>query len=528
MIKNISWVLRGAGLLVFSITIMVQHSEAAQFLVKYRNSAAFQTLSALAMQSQDMDSVASLKVLDNHKVGRLVLVDIPSKHKLATLSTIYSDPNIEYVVPNFKLRSYVMPFNGQQISLQQIKEQWHVAKVNAPKAWELAGNKGSRKVTVAVIDTGVDYNHESLVPNMIAGYDFKENDSDPMDKTGARNPGHGTHCAGIFGSTGLVEGGTVGISPEVSMMPLRFLGEDGSGDLNSAIKAIDYAIEKKVDIISASWGATVERSQATPLIEAIQRVDDSGIIFVAAAANDGRDNDTTDVFPSNAGTPNMITVAASGPSDEKPSWSNYGQATVSLAAPGVDIMSTLPNNSYGNLSGTSMATPLVSGLVAFLKSQDPTLTGAQIRSILQITGARASIETACHCRVDALAAVDFVLKKKMTLVPAAGTLLKDATLQVIPLFGLPPFKFISSNPDIISVSETGLVKAIANGSATVTATDANGQTASSLEYFVGRKVSSPSNPDNPGMPGDGKCPIDDPEFCDIICRMKPELPFCKK
>src|SRR5690606_15653783 len=145
------------------------------------------------------------------------------------------------------------------------------------------------------------------------------------------------------------------------------------------------AIEKGAHVISASWGATIPRSQAQPLIEAIKRATDKGIIFVAAAANDGKNNDKTDVFPANAGFDNMISVAASGASDAKPSWSNYGKSSVHVAAPGENIMSTLPADKYGNLSGTSMATPLVAGLVALLKSQDMSLTGSQVRALLQTT-----------------------------------------------------------------------------------------------------------------------------------------------
>ena len=138
------------------------------------------------------------------------------------------------------------------------------------------------------------------------------------------------------------------VGSEVSFMG-NYLGADGSGDLNNAIKAIDYAIEKHVQVISASWGAAVPASTAQPLIEAIGRAEKAGIIFVTAAANDGKNNDTTDVYPANAGLPNMITVSASNSGDAKPSWSNYGKAKVSLAAPGDAIVSTVPGNGYSNL-----------------------------------------------------------------------------------------------------------------------------------------------------------------------------------
>ena len=414
-----------------------------------------------------------------------------------------------------------------------LKDQWAIAKVQAEKAWQRAGNKGNRKIIVAVIDTGVDYKHPALAPNMIAGYDFAENDADPMDKTGFQNPGHGTHCAGAVGATGLIDGGIVGLSPEVSMMPLRFLDERGSGDLNNAIKAIDYAVEKGANIISASWGAAVPRSTAAPLLEAIKRADDKGVIFIAAAANDGKNNDTTEMYPANNGFPNSITVAASGASDAKPSWSNYGTATVHVASPGENIMSTLPNSKYGNLSGTSMATPLVSGLVALMMAQDPTLTGAQVRAILQTTGAKVSIETACNCRVDAFEAVDAVLSKKMVVVPAAATVGAGETINVSALYGKAPFKFASSNSSVGTIADNGTFTAVANGSTTITVTDADGKTASSLNFNVGRKSAgnppggNPGQPPtDPGQPGD--CPLGDPAICQIICQIKPDLPFCQQ
>ncbi len=486
---------------------------AAEFLVKYKNTSGMNQLMNMANVRIEGFSVKS-----RHVPGSFVVVDIDTKKNVKLLASITANPNVQYVVPNFQLKAF-----NDSPSVQDLKEQWAVAKVQAQKAWQRAGNKGNHNVVIAVIDTGVDYRHKNLAPNMVAGYDFKGNDSDPMDETGSANPGHGTHVAGIAAGTGLIDGGIIGVGAEVSVMPLRFLGADGSGQLDAAIRAIDYAIEKNVHVISASWGATVPRVQATPLIEAIQRADAHGIIFIAAAANDGSNNDTKDVFPANAGTPNMISVAASGSSDAKPSWSNFGKATVHLASPGEKIMSTLPGDKYGELSGTSMATPMVSGIVAFLKSQDMTLTGAQIRALLQSTGTKVSIETACNCRVDAFAAVDQLLSKRPWLVPAAATLLANSTLTVSVMNAQAPFTFTSSNPAALTVTDAGLVTAVGTGSATITARDANGLSVSSLDYSVG---SATNNPGDPGTPTD--CPLGDKALCDIMCTILPDMPWCKQ
>ncbi|MBC7372221.1 MAG: S8 family serine peptidase [Bdellovibrionaceae bacterium] len=491
---------------------------AGEYLVKYRNSSAFSALSTMSQSQQ-------LQVLDNHTVGNIVLVDVNKSKEAVILASLLSNPDIEYVVPNFQLHTFSAP-----LDTAALKAQWAVAKVQVEAAWTKAGNRGNKRVIVAVIDTGVDYKHDSLAKNMMAGFDFTNNSNDPMDKTGAQNPGHGTHCAGVIGATGLVDQGTIGISPEVTLMPLRFLTENGSGDLNNAIKAIDYAIANGAMVISASWGASVPRSTAAPLLEAIKRADDKGVIFVSAAANDGKNNDTTEVYPANNGLPNSITVAASGPNDEKPSWSNFGTAKVHVAAPGLNILSTLPQNKYGELSGTSMATPLVSGLVALLKAQDATLTGAQIRAILQTSGAKAQIQTACNCRVDALNAVDVIISKKLVVVPAAATIGTGEKIDFSVLHGKAPFKFVSSKPAVATVSETGALTAVANGATVISVTDAAGATAMSLDINVGAKPSAPNppggDPGNPGTPGE--CPIGSPELCQIICQIQPDLPFCNK
>ncbi len=487
-------------------------ANAGEFLVKYKNEKAVNNIVFMQNESN------GLQVRSMHKPGKLLKVSINEFQKVRVLAEILRDSNVEYVVPNFKIKAFSTP-----VDFMGLKEQYALAKVNAPQAWAKAGNKGKKTVTVAVIDTGIDYNHSALAPNMVSGIDYRDNDNDPMDLTGAQNPGHGTHCAGIIGATGLVDGGIQGISPEVQMMPIRFLGADGSGDLDNGIKSIDYAIEKGVQVISASWGAAVPTAQAQPLIEAVKRADAAGIIFVAAAANDGKNNDNVAMYPTNANTPNMIAVAASNSSDAKPSWSNYGKAMVSIAAPGDAIMSTLPSNKYGNLSGTSMATPLVAGLVAFLKAQDPTLTGAEIRSLMQATGAKVQIETACNCRIDALASVTTLLDKQSWMVPAAATVAVDATQQFAMKNASGAVKFESSDANIATITEEGLLTGKVQGTVTIKATDASGRSVSSLDINVGKTESS-----NPGGPGEGECPLGDPMLCQIMCGIMPELPWCAK
>ncbi|MBX2995668.1 MAG: S8 family serine peptidase [Bdellovibrionaceae bacterium] len=501
--------------LFFVSAILVNSSPAwaAEYLVKYR--------SPWALQSMNFNG---LNVMDNHPAGQLFKVDIPSHQKVATLVRLLADSNIEYVVPNARLHTFDAPFDAQAL-----KDQYAIKKVKAEEAWTKAGNKGSKNITVAVIDTGVDYRHKNLAPNMVPGYDFARNDNDPMDQTSSQNPGHGTHCAGIVGATGLVDGGIVGLAPGVSIMPIRFLDENGSGDLNNGVKAIDFAIEKKVQVISASWGAAIPRSQAGPILEAIGRAEKAGIIFIAAAANDGKNNDSYEVYPANAGLSNVITVAASNSSDSKPSWSNYGRAKVSLSSPGDAIMSTLPGDKYGNLSGTSMATPLVSGLVGFLLSQDPTITPENMKALLQSTGVKVGIQTACDCRVDALAAVETIMSKKLFVSPNAATMGTSDKVKFTGVYGTAPYKFASSNAAVASIDANGELTGVSEGETTVTVTDAAGATATSYKIYVGKPSSNPppGEPGQPGQPGNpGDCPLGDPAICQIICQIQPDLPFC--
>jgi len=504
-------------LLLIAATLMASAELfAVEYLVKYKPT--------MGGYSQVL-SMHGLAVEDLNVNAALMKVDIPKGREAEVVAQLYQQGGVEYIVPNSRVHAFTAP-----VDTQALQAQWHIAKIKAEQAWAKAGNKGSRKVIVAVIDTGVDYNHPSLKDNAIAGYDFNSNDNDPMDVTSSQNPGHGTHCAGIIGATGVVEGGTVGMSPEVSIMPIRFLNENGGGDLNNGIKAIDYAISKKVDVISASWGAAISRSQAKPLIEAVERATKAGIIFVAAAANDGKNNDSYEVYPANTNVEGFISVAASGPSDEKPSWSNYGPKMVHLASPGLDIVSTLPGGKYQKMSGTSMATPLVAGLIAFLKAQDSSLTGPQVTAILQTTGANVSIQTQCNCRIDALAATEMIVDKKMYMVPAAGTYKKNDTVKLQSYNAKGSVQYQSSNEGVLKVSTDGTMTAGQNGDAVITATDSNGNKVSSKTFHVGAATSNPDpgNPDpgNPGTPTD--CPFEDPMACQAACVIMPEMPWCNK
>lgn len=271
------------------------------------------------------------------------------------------------------------------------------ADIDALKAW--LTTKGSDDVVVAVLDSGVDYTHVDLVQNMwhrpanmpayrddelgqfndLNGYNGTDQSSDPMDDNG-----HGTHCAGIIGAEGDNGEGIAGINWKVKIMPLKFLGRGGFGSTADAIEAINYAIDRKkhgvnIRVISASWGST---SNSKALEDTIRAAGEAGILFVAAAGNDSSDNDKRPHYPSNYDLPNVISVAALDRSDNLASFSNYGAGTVHIAAPGKDILSTWLNDGYREASGTSMATPYVSGVAALVIASQPNITLAKLRDRL--------------------------------------------------------------------------------------------------------------------------------------------------
>ncbi len=268
------------------------------------------------------------------------------------------------------------------------------ADIDAPEAWRI--QSGSRSVTVAVIDSGVDYRHPDLAANIwrnvreiagdgidndrngfvddIVGYDFANRDNNPMDDNG-----HGTHVAGTIGAVGNNSLGVIGVSPNVSIMPLKFLARDGSGFTMDGVRAVDYATRMGADVINASFGGG-GYSQA--MYDAISRANSAGVLFVAAAGNAANNNDWRPSFPANYDLPNVISVAATDHNDRLANFSNYGRNTVDLAAPGVNILSTLPGSRYGFLSGTSMAAPHVAGAAALLFAQNPNQSVAQVKSKL--------------------------------------------------------------------------------------------------------------------------------------------------
>lgn len=325
-----------------------------------------------------------------------------------------NDPDVEYAEPNYLVRAFVVPSDLSYFRL------WGMEKINAPAAWNT--NRGSSEVVVAVIDSGIDYNHPDLQGNLwtnaaelngksgvdddgngvvddIHGYNAINGSGSPFD-----DDSHGTHVAGIIGAVGNNGVGVTGVSWNVRIMACKFIDESGSGTTADAIECLDYVTEMRLrgtNVIASnnSWGGT---GNSRALRDSINNGRD--ILFITAAGNDGTDNDASPSYPANYELPNIISVAATTSGDALAGFSQFGRRTVHVGAPGSSIYSTYPGNAYTSLSGTSMATPHVTGLAALIKAARPNSDWREIRNLLLSGGSQlASLtgKTVTGKRIDA-------------------------------------------------------------------------------------------------------------------------------
>ncbi|MGE0525723.1 MAG: S8 family peptidase [Bdellovibrionales bacterium] len=262
---------------------------------------------------------------------------------------------------------------------------WAHKKVHSLQAWTVS--RGSEQVVVAIADGGVDRNHRDLEGNLwrnngevlngrdddnngypddVYGWDFVRGDNDP--RPDVKSHKHGSHVAGIVGAVAKNGARIIGHAPRVRLMPLKFIDSDGQGRVSDAIRAIDYAIRNGAQIINMSFSTPV---YSKALYDAVVRARRAGILVVAASGNDGVNADSKPFYPAAFGLDNVISVAASDSRDRLASFSNYGRKSVDVTAPGVSIVSTAPGGTYANLSGTSMAAPLVTGIAVLVKARHP-------------------------------------------------------------------------------------------------------------------------------------------------------------
>lgn len=267
-----------------------------------------------------------------------------------------------------------------------------LSNMSAFNAWDFT--VGASSTVVAIVDTGVYYNHPDLVSNMAVntgevpangidddsngyiddylGYDFYSQDGDPVDENG-----HGTHCAGIVAARGDNGIGVAGVAWGASVLPVRVLGPGGGGTDGDVAAGVLYAAQRGASVVSLSLGGS---SPSTVIDSAIDYARSVGTLVVVAAGNESENNDVIPSYPANSEIDNVISVAATDANDALASFSNYGPSTVDLAAPGRQILSTYLADSYATMSGTSMATPYVAGVAALMKSANPALTYADLKA----------------------------------------------------------------------------------------------------------------------------------------------------
>ncbi len=404
--------------LAIILALSVQVALGSGYIVKLKADKALSSDQALSLfQTNDVS-------LNQLSIGTYYVVNL-KEVGAAEISRLKNDPRVEYVVKNeiIKIDPMVtdpaMIGEGEDgINDPDFTKQWALKNdgkngtkagvdLDALESWNVI--KGDKKIKIAVIDTGVDYNHPDLKDNMfineaeangkpgvdddgngfvddIHGYDFANGDGDPMDDNK-----HGTHCAGIIAATHN-DLGIRGIMKDVSIVAVKFLTARGGGKTMDAVKAIDYAVKMGVDIMSNSWGSPAssgakkgrrgEPKFNKAIMDAVKRAEEAGIVFVAAAGNSKMDTDKTPFSPANIPLPNVIAVGSIESGGKRSSFSNYGAQTVHVMAPGSSIHSTVPGDKYASLSGTSMAAPYVSGIAGLILALEPTLTPTEVKQRL--------------------------------------------------------------------------------------------------------------------------------------------------
>ena len=373
-----------------------------EVLVKFRTGVGLQVLADVE-QEHDADG-------DEELGGTGVrLIHSRSKGTAALVRELSARPDVEYAEPNYVVHMVAVPNDPRFGALWGLQNTGQTiqgvpgktgADIGATSAWEIS--TGSTANVVAVVDTGVDYNHPDLAANIWSapssftvhvggrditcdagthGFDAILNTCDPTDDNY-----HGTHVSGTIGAVGNNGVGVVGVNWTTRIMGLKFLNAFGSGTTADAIKAIEFAVQIKaifgaaanVRVLSNSWGGG-DFSQA--LLDEIKLAGAKDMLFVAAAGNSANDNDANPSYPASYDSPNIVAVAATDNNDRLAYFSSFGATSVHLGAPGVDVLSSVVGGLYEFFSGTSMATPHVSGAAALVLSAC-SLDTAGLKSVL--------------------------------------------------------------------------------------------------------------------------------------------------
>ncbi len=359
-----------------------------EYVVKFKPGASAQA--AFSQSGVRAMGLTPTKAIGNPAMG-MSLVTVSGARAASTndqqaLAALRSNPAIEFAEPN-----YIMTLNKPIISNEPIPvsqpdaftpndplndKVYGLKLTQAPQGWAI--EKGKPNTVIAIVDTGVDPNHPDLAPKLLKGYDVVKDSTDMADPQG-----HGTHCAGTAAAATNNGIGVAGFAPDVKILPVRVLGDDGSGSYADVANGIIWAADNGANVISMSLGGP---SNSAVITNAVKHALSKGALLVAAAGNDGNNKPG---YP--AAITGVLAVGASDVNDKIARFSQFGPH-LSVAAPGVNIMSTfpttpsgMPGKDYGAISGTSMATPAVAGLAALVRSKYPNLSPAAVKAHIEAT-----------------------------------------------------------------------------------------------------------------------------------------------
>ena len=354
-------------------------------------------------------------VPSDFEVVKLELQSSGAADLIKSIRSLHSLQSVVLAEPNFEVKAIGTPNDPSFPSL------WGMQKISATQAWDTW--TGAQDFTVAVIDTGIDYNHEDLKDNIwtntkeipgnnidddgngyvddVKGWNFYWANNDPMDGNG-----HGTHCAGTVAGRGNNGVGVAGVSWNARLMPVKVLSDSGSGYNFDIYDGIMYAVNNGARVTSNSYGGG---GASALMATAISQAQSKGVLFIAAAGNESTASASYPSYYSKT-YDNVLSIASTDSNDALSSFSNYGDG-VNIAAPGGNILSTVPNNGYQSYSGTSMATPHVAGLATLIWSKNPNLSYTEVKDAILSTGdtlAALSGKVSTGSRINAKNALDKV------------------------------------------------------------------------------------------------------------------------